>query len=164
MPDKIADDVVVSVQYKLWLDDEEELIEESEAGDPLMYLHGHKNIIPGLETALAGRTVGEKLTVVVEPDEAYGEYDEEDVDEIPLDGLPPDLEPELGMLLEVVDDDDNVFVAEIVELTDEAAILDFNHPLAGERLRFEVEITALRDPTSEELEHGHVHDGDHHHH
>lgn len=163
MPDKIADDVVVSMQYRLWLDDADELIEETEAGEPLMYLHGHQNIIPGLESALAGRGVGDKLTVVVNPDEAYGEYDEEDVDEIPLDGLPDELTPELGMVLEVVDEDDNAFLAEIVELTDEVAVLDFNHPLAGEVLRFEVEVTALRDPTPEELEHGHVHDGDHHH-
>jgi len=163
MPEKIANDVVVSVQYRLWLDDADELIEESEAGDPLMYLHGHDNIIPGLEAALEGRTVGEKLTVVVEPDEAYGDYDDDDIDEIPLADLPTELTPELGMLLEVVDDDDNVFVAEIVELNDEAAVLDFNHPLAGERLRFEVEVTALREPTPGELEHGHVHDGDHHH-
>jgi FKBP-type peptidyl-prolyl cis-trans isomerase SlyD len=163
MPDKIADDVVVSMQYKLWLDDADELIEETETDEPLMYLHGHQNIIPGLEAALAGRAVGEKLTVVVNPDEAYGEYDEEDMDEISLDELPDELTPELGMVLEVVDEDDNVFQAEIVELTDEVAVLDFNHPLAGEALRFEVEVTALRDPTPEELEHGHVHDGDHHH-
>lgn len=164
MPDKIANDVVVSLKYKLWLDENDELIEESEAGDPLMYLHGHDNIIPGLEAALDGRTLGETLTVIVEPEEGYGEYDEDDVDEIPLADLPTELEPELGMVLEVVDDDDNVFVAEIVEITDEVAVLDFNHPLAGERLRFEVEVIDLRDPTPEELDHGHVHEGDHHHH
>jgi len=164
MPDKITKNVVVSLNYKLWLDENDEMIEESDAGDPLMYLHGHDNIIPGLESALDGRAQGETLTVIVEPEEGYGEYEEDDVDEIPLADLPDELEPELGMLLEVVDDDDNVFVAEIVEITDEVAVLDFNHPLAGERLRFEVEVIDLRDPTPEELEHGHVHEGDHHHH
>jgi len=160
--DKVAKDVVVTLQYKLMLDDGE-LVEESEQDDPLMYLHGHQNIIPGLEEALEGMTVGEKKTVIVEPEDGYGEYDPEDMGRIDRSELPPDFEPEAGMVIEVTDDDGDEAEAVIVEVDDEGILLDFNDPMAGERLHFEVEITGLRAATSEELDHGHVHDEGHHH-
>lgn len=156
-PDKIAKGVVVELQYKLRLDDGT-LVEESTSDDPLVYLHGHDNIIPGLERQLEGMRVGEKKTVIVQPEEAYGEYNEDDIGRISLDEIPTNFEPEIGMLLPVIDDEGNEDEVEIVEIEDDAIIVDFNHPLAGERLEFEVEVTGLRAADAEELDHGHVHE------
>ena len=164
MPEQVAQDVVVSMQYRLHLDDGT-LVEESAADDPLIYLHGHENIIAGLEQAVEGMVIGEQKSIVVEPADAYGEYDEDDMEQVNHGDMPPGFEPEVGMLLEVHDDEeDEDFVAIVKEVNDDGMLLDFNHPLAGQRLHFEVTIEALREPTADELDHGHVHDGDHHHH
>jgi FKBP-type peptidyl-prolyl cis-trans isomerase SlyD len=160
--EKVAKDLVVTLQYKLMWEDGE-LVEESEQDDPLMYLHGHENIIPGLEEALEGMSVGEKKTVMVEPENGYGEYDPEDMGRIERSELPPEFEPEPGMIIEVTDDEGDEAEAVILEVDDEGILLDFNDPMAGERLHFEVEIIGIRAPTSEELDHGHVHDEEHHH-
>ncbi|GAB4481724.1 MAG: peptidylprolyl isomerase [Anaerolineae bacterium] len=164
MPDKVTQNAVVSLQYRLYLDEDGSLVEESQPGDDLVYLHGHNNIISGLENALTGMTVGERKTVIVEPEDAYGEYDPDDTLEIDRSELPGDFEPEVGMVLEIEEDSGHVTEAEVVAIDDETITLDFNHPLAGERLRFEVTITSLRDATPEELRHGHAHgEGGHHH-
>lgn len=160
-PQRIDDDVVVELQYKLWADGE--LAEESEDDDPLVYLHGHDNIIPGLERELYGLSIGDEKEILVEPQDAYGEHDPENVEEVEREDLPLGFEPEEDMLLEVQDEDGNVYVAQVLEVTDDTVTLDFNHPMAGKQLRFEVRVTALRDATGEELEHGHVHDSGHHH-
>ncbi|MEJ2148612.1 MAG: peptidylprolyl isomerase [Chloroflexota bacterium] len=160
--DKIAKDVVVTFDYRLTLDDGS-LVEESD-GDPLVYLHGHDNIIPGLERELEGLAVGDKKQIVVEPADAYGEYDAEDVEEIARSVLPSDVKPEVGLELALRDQDGNQLVAWITEFDDETIQIDFNHPMAGERLHFDVTITDLRAASQEEMAHGHVHQGDHHHH
>lgn len=160
-PEKVGKDVVVSLQYKLWLDDGE-LVEETLADEPLMYLHGHDNIIPGLEQALEGMRVGETKKVVVEPKDAYGEYDPDDVEEISRAALPPELKPEIGMVLTIVDERGRSFDAVLKDMDEDSITLDFNHPMAGERLTFEVMITGLRAASAEELAHGHVH-GPHRH-
>ena len=139
-PDQVTQDVVVTMQYRLSLDDGS-LVEESEAGDPLVYLHGHDNIVPGLERALEGMRVGEQRSVVVEPADGYGEYDEDDMEQISHSAMPPGFEPEVGMLLEVHDDeDDEDLVAIVKEVNEDGMLLDFNHPLAGQRVTFEVEL------------------------
>ncbi len=164
MPDKVTRNAVVSLQYRLYLDEDGSLVEESQPGDDLVYLHGHNNIIPGLESALTGMAVGERKTVIVEPADAYGEYDPDDTLEIDRSELPGDFEPEVGMLLEIEEDSGHVTEAEVVAVDDDTITLDFNHPMAGERLRFEVTITGLREATPEELRHGHAHgEGGHHH-
>jgi FKBP-type peptidyl-prolyl cis-trans isomerase SlyD len=155
-PDKVKDDVVVTLQYTLRLDDGT-LVEESEPDDPLVYLHGHENIIPGLEKELAGLRVGDRKSVVVDPEEGYGDYDPEDIGRISKDGLPDEFEPEVGMLVPIIDEEGNEAEVLIIEITDEDLIVDFNHPMAGERLHFDVEITELREATPEELDHGHAH-------
>jgi FKBP-type peptidyl-prolyl cis-trans isomerase SlyD len=160
-PDTVKDDVVVTLQYKLRLDDGT-LVEESELDDPLMYLHGHENIIPGLEDALTGMHVGEKKSVVVEPEDGYGEYDPQDIGRLSREGMPDDFDPEVGMLIPIIDEEGNEAEVLIVEMDDEDITVDFNHPMAGERLHFEVEITDLREPTPDELAHGHVHDDSDH--
>ncbi|MBN1428915.1 MAG: peptidylprolyl isomerase [Anaerolineae bacterium] len=155
----VSQDVVVSLLYRLTLDDGS-LVEESTADDPLVYLHGHDNIIPGLENALNGMVVGEQKQVSVEAVDAYGEYEPDEVDEVPVSELPDGLEPEVGMVLAVHDEDGEEDVAQITGIEDDVIILDFNHPLAGQRLHFDVTIAELREATAEELEHGHVHDDD----
>jgi FKBP-type peptidyl-prolyl cis-trans isomerase SlyD len=159
--DKVTKDVVVTFNYRLTLDDGS-VVEESD-GDPLVYLHGHQNIIPGLERELEGLKVGEKKTVVVEPAEAYGEYDAEDVEEIARSVLPADVKPEVGLELALRDQEGNQLIAWISEFDDETIQLDFNHPMAGERLHFDVTISDLREANQEEIAHGHVHQGGHHH-
>lgn len=153
----VEQDVVVSVHYKLTLDDGS-VVEESESDDPLMYLHGHDNIIPGLERGLEGLKVGDSKAVIVEPADGYGEYDPEDMEEVPTSDLPDDFKPEVGMILHVSDEEENHHMAIITEVKPESIMLDFNHPMAGKRLHFDVTIAGLRAATSEELAHGHVHD------
>lgn len=159
----VADDVVVSLAYTLTVDGE--VLDSADAAEPLEYLQGHSQIIPGLERALSGMSVGDEIEVTVEPADAYGEYDEEEVDSIPLDAFPPDFEPALGDDLQLRDTETGAtFNATVVELLDDAVKVDFNHPLAGKSLTFQVQIAGLRPATSEELAHGHVHGPDGHHH
>ena len=153
----VEQDAVVTLLYRLKLDDGS-LVEEATEDDPLVYLHGYENIIPGLEAALEGMAVGEQKQVVVESDDAYGEYDPDEVDEVSFDELPPDFEPQVGMELALRDQDGNQYEAQITAGSEDSVTLDFNPPVAGQRLHFEVTITDLRQATAEELEHGHVHD------
>ncbi len=156
--DAVSQDVVVTLHYRLKLDDGS-LVEESTADDPLTYLHGHENIIPGLEEALDGMSVGEQKLVIVESDDAYGDYDPDEIVEVDLAELPTGFQPEVGMLLAVPDEDGDQDIAQITEVGPDFITLDFNHPLAGKRLHFDVTIAELRAPTAEELAHGHIHDG-----
>ena len=160
---KIKEGVVVSLDYTLRLDDGE--IVDSSAGDePLEYLHGHGQIIPGLEKALVGLGVGDSKKVVVPAAEAYGEMDMEAFEIVPRSMFPDDMELEEGLALSLRDAETNEpFEAAIAEIRETEVMLDFNHPLAGETLHFEVQIPALRPATAEELAHGHAHSpGDDH--
>ena len=164
MSDAVADGMVVGIDYVLRLDTGDE-IDRSQEGYPLEYLHGHKNIIPGLESQLAGLKVDEAKEVVVGPADAYGEYDPDNVDAYPRGNFPPDLRLEVGGMLEIRDPQNQALsgIATITALTDEDVTLDFNHPLAGQTLHFSVKVVSLRPATEEELAHGHVH-GAHGHH
>ncbi|MCB8967981.1 MAG: peptidylprolyl isomerase [Chloroflexota bacterium] len=160
---RVADDMVVGIDYTLRLDDGE-VVDSSADGEPLEYLHGYGEIIPGLEKALQGLVVGDKKEVTIEPDDAYGEYDDESFQLVPLDIFPDDLELEEGMELHMRDSETGqVLQAFVAEVQEEAVLLDLNHPLAGETLIFNVEIVSLRPATDEELDHGHVHGAEHHH-
>ncbi len=152
---KIEDGVVVSMTYLLTVDGEE----AGRAGEeePLEYLHGAENIVPGLESALVGKRIGDRVQVVVPPEDAYGEYDEEEMDEFSMDEIPGSENLELGMVVEVEDDDGYIYEGAVVEIDDGTILVDFNHPLAGKTLNFDVTITALRAADPEELEHGHPH-------
>lgn len=161
---KIQDGVVVSLDYTLRLDDGE-IIDSSNENEPLEYLHGYGQIIPGLEKALVGLTVGDSKTVVVPAAEAYGEVNMEAFEIVPRSMFPDDMELEEGLTLSLRDAETNEpFDAAIVEVRENEVMLDFNHPLAGEALHFEVKIPALRAATEEELTHGHAHGPDGHHH
>jgi FKBP-type peptidyl-prolyl cis-trans isomerase SlyD len=157
IPTTVAEGVVVGLDYTLRLDSGE-VVDSSEEGSPLFYLHGHGQIIPGLERELMGLTVGDEKEVTVAATDAYGEIDEDGFQMVPLDIFPDDLELEPGMLLHLRDaQTDEPIDAIVDEILPEGVILDFNHPLAGETLYFKVKISALRAATTEELDHGHAH-------
>ncbi len=151
----ITDGVVVSLAYALSVNGEE--IEHADTSDPLEYLHGVGNIVPGLEALLEGKQVGDKIHASLPPDEAYGDYDPEDVDEVERASLESDVELKEGLEVEVEDEDGFLYVATITKLTADTITLDFNPPLAGQTLTYDVEVVSLRPATDEELEHGHVH-------
>jgi FKBP-type peptidyl-prolyl cis-trans isomerase SlyD len=159
----VADGQVVSLAYTLRLGDGEE-IDAAGADEPLVYLHGAGNIIPGLERELAGMPVGAAKRVKVMAKDAYGDMDPDAYEEVPLDFFPDDMELEEGMSLSLVDQSTGEHIdAYLAELGDEVAVLDLNHPLAGEDLDFEVTIVGVRPATSDELAHGHAHDAHSHH-
>jgi len=159
----VADNVVVSLEYVLRLEDNRE-IDRSDNDTPLNYLHGNKNIVPGLESELYGMGVGDEKDVVVSPDMAYGERDPEDVVEFPRDSFPADLNLEVGEPVMMKDNDSGESLrAYVIDKDANSVRLDFNHPLAGETLFFHVKIADLRDASTEELTHGHVHDESHSH-
>lgn len=160
-PEVVADDLVVSLAYKLTVDGD--VLDEAGDGDALEFLQGHGNIISGLETQLAGMKVGESKSVVVPPATGYGEIDNELIDEVSLSEFPKEVTPEIGMELEVKDEDGNEMYGKVLSIEGDTATMDFNHPLAGKELHFDVKIVSLRPATGEELAHGHVHSHDHHH-
>ena len=160
--DTVQDGLVVSMEYSLTVDGE--LLDSSKDAGPLQFLAGHENIVPGLEREMMGMKIGESKDVVVTPADGYGEFDEEAFMEVARSEFPDDLEIEMGMELGVSDEDGNHQMAFIENFDDKMVRLDFNHPLAGAELHFTVKVVGLREPTPEELEHGHVHEEGHHHH
>jgi len=152
----IEKDHVVAIHYKL-TDEEGAVIDSSEGQDPLTYLHGTHAIIPGLENALEGKAVGDAFQVVVQPDEGYGEVDEEMLQSVPrsaFEGV-DNLEP--GMPIQANDGEGNVHHVTVREVTDDTVTVDANHPLAGQVLHFDVAVDSVRAATPEELDHGHAH-------
>ena len=158
----IAKDTVVSIHYTLRGEDKNVI--DSSADEPLTYLHGHGQLIPGLEKALIGKVIGDKVSVVVDPDQGYGEYEADMVLDLPKSKFPDGAPLELGAMFELVNDKEEPFPVRVIGVTDDAVKLDGNHPLAGKKLFFEVEIATLRAATPSELEHGHAHSGDGHKH
>ena len=148
-------DKVVTIHYTL-TDQEGEVLDSSVGEQPLSYLHGRGNIIIGLEKALEGKKAGEKLQVTVPPDEAYGTVNEALVMQIPRTAFKDvdNLEP--GMRFQV-QGKEGVQVVTVTDIGESEVTVDGNHPLAGEELTFDVEITEVREATQEELSHGHVH-------
>ena len=142
---------VVSFNYHL-TDDEGSTLDQSE--EPLEYLHGYDNIIPGLENALEGTQPGDQRTVVVEPADAYGEYDPERVWTLRKDAADEEMELSPGMMV-MADTDEGSLPLTVREVTEDAVVVDANHPLAGQRLHFEVEIVSVRAASDQELEQGH---------
>jgi FKBP-type peptidyl-prolyl cis-trans isomerase SlyD len=152
---KIANGTVVELDYSLHLGDGK-IVDQSE-GEPLSYIHGEGHIVPGLEQALEGLEIGAKKQVVVAPAEGYGEHDERGVQEVAREAFPQDFQPQEGMQLvaESPDGQPVQFVVKQVGL--QTITVDFNHPLAGKTLHFDVTVRGVRQATDEEKEHGHVH-------
>jgi FKBP-type peptidyl-prolyl cis-trans isomerase SlyD len=152
---KIAQHVVASLEYTL-KDDDGEVIDTSEGQGALSYIHGIGNLVPGLEKELDGKGAGDELTVRVEPAEGYGEHDDEMIQVVSRDEMPPDMEIVVGMQLQA-ESEDEVHDVTVISVEGKDITLDANHPLAGVPLNFEVKVVEVRDATAEELEHGHVH-------
>lgn len=158
----IATNTVVQIHYTL-KNATGEVMDSSTGQEPLEFLTGAHNIISGLEEALLGKEVGTKLSVKVEPEKAYGEIREELVQKVPLENFDGIDHVDVGMQ----------FMAQtpwgeqpvtVIEVADDGIVLDGNHPLAGQALEFDVEVMSIREASKEELDHGHVHGPDGHHH
>lgn len=158
----VQDGQVVAMEYSLHVDGE--LIDSSVGHEPLEFLQGAGNIIPGLEDELYGMGIGEAKNVVVAAEDGYGELDPDAFIDVPRDQFPAEIPLEVGVQLQVQDDNGEAMMARIDTITDDNVRLDFNHPLAGKELVFDVKIIGVRDATDEEMEHGHVHEDGHHHH
>jgi FKBP-type peptidyl-prolyl cis-trans isomerase SlyD len=151
---KIADKKAVSIEFTL-KDDKGEVIETSVGKDPLWYLHGLGNLVPGLEKALEGKDAGETVDVKLAAADAYGERDEDEVRKVPLRKLKaPRIQVGGRYQMQA---EDGLRVVVVKSVTGDYALVDGNHPLAGQALHFVVKIIEVREATKDELEHGHVH-------
>lgn len=153
--DVVADDKVVSLEYTLTV--EGEILDSTDEDEPIQFLHGHGEIIPGLERALTGMELGESRSIEVTSEEAYGDVDKRQIIDVSRDEFPDDFPLRPNVELEVRDKEGNTRHAVIVEVKKKSVKLDFNHPLAGKDLNFEVKVVGLREASPEEIDHGHVH-------
>lgn len=153
---KIADNSVVSIHYTL-TDNDGTVIDSSEGKEPLNYLHGAGNIIPGLERELAGCETGAKKQVTVEPADAYGEVEPGLVQTLPQEAFSGVEKIEVGMEFHAQGPNGQVQVVVVKDVADDGVTIDANHALAGKTLNFDVSVENVREATAEEIEHGHVH-------
>jgi len=152
----IGDNLVVSMHYKL-TDNDGNVLDSSESSEPLAYLHGTGNIIPGLEKALVGKIEGDSLQVKIEPAEGYGEVDPNMIQAVNRSTFEGDDSIEPGMAFEAQAPDGSMQRILVKEVNGDEITIDANHPLAGMVLHFDVEIVGVREPTEEEVSHGHAH-------
>ncbi len=152
---EIQNSKVASINYTL-TNAENKILDTSEGREPLMYIHGKGNLIPGLEKALEGKKVGDKLKVTIQPEEAYGTRNEQLVQVIPRSSFQgvEDIQPGMQFQANV---QGHTQIIVVTKVEGDNITTDANHPLAGEELTFEVEVMEVRDATEEELAHGHVH-------
>jgi FKBP-type peptidyl-prolyl cis-trans isomerase SlyD len=160
---RIAKHKVVSIGYRL-TNPQGQVLDESGPGSPLAYLHGTQSIIPGLERALEGKTVGDKFEVDIAAADAYGEKDLTLIQDVPRSAFGQAGELSLGMQFQARSPA-GTRVVTIVELGSDTVKVDANHPLAGMPLHFAIDVVEVREATKDEISHGHVHGpGGHHHH
>jgi FKBP-type peptidyl-prolyl cis-trans isomerase SlyD len=159
---QIADQRVVTIDYTL-TDERGEVLDSSNGEEPLTYIHGTGNIVPGLETALMGKSAGDSVKITIPAADGYGERDEELVQDVPRDRFPGE-DIEVGMRFHAQGSEGSQVVT-VVAVDDSKVTVDGNHPLAGMNLAFDVKVLEVREATAEELAHGHIHgEGDDHHH
>jgi FKBP-type peptidyl-prolyl cis-trans isomerase SlyD len=159
---QIAQDSVVSIHYTL-TSDSGEVIDSSSGADPLTYLQGHGNLIPGLERELEGKKSGDKLNVRIAPTDGYGEMDDTLVQDVPRAAFAGAPDIQVGMQFQAQSNHGPRTVT-VTKVATDVVTVDGNHPLAGKHLNFAVEIMEVRAASEEELAHGHVHGpGGHHH-
>jgi FKBP-type peptidyl-prolyl cis-trans isomerase SlyD len=159
---EIAADRVVTIHYTL-KDDGGAVLDSSAGGEPLAYIQGHGNLVAGLEKALEGKADGSTLSVVVSPAEGYGEHDAGLIQRVPKRALQGSGEIKKGMQFQARTDD-GMRLFTVTAVVGDMITLDGNHPLADQTLHFDVQVVGVREATTEELEHGHVHGvGGHHH-
>jgi FKBP-type peptidyl-prolyl cis-trans isomerase SlyD len=155
----ITANTVVTISFKLY-DSGNQLLEESP--EPIVYLHGmHSGIFPKIEETLDGKKVGDSISVTLEPVDAFGEYDAKMIRVEPVADLPPDIAIGGHLLAEV---DGAEVIWRVTGIADGTAVLDGNHELAGQRLRFDCNVLSVRKASADEIAHGHAHGPDGHHH
>jgi FKBP-type peptidyl-prolyl cis-trans isomerase SlyD len=155
---------VVSIYFTL-KDEEGEVIDSTSEGKPFSFLSGYEQILPNLENEIGAMLIGSKRNVVLAPEDAYGEYQEEAVQMVKRSEFPPNAVIEEGQSYFTKSPEGEQVPFMITQINGEDVTLDFNHPLAGETLTFDIELVNIRPATKEELDHGHAHgEGGHHHH
>ena len=154
---KIGQNSVVTIDYTLQ-DASGDLIESTQNRGPIQYLHGHGQIVPGLERALDGHEAGAAIDVSLPPAEAYGDHDPGNVQVVSKSQFPPNLVPEAGRVIQVQGPGGQPMPVQITKVEGDAVTLDGNHPLAGKTLKFQVEVKDVREASPNELSHGHAHE------
>jgi FKBP-type peptidyl-prolyl cis-trans isomerase SlyD len=163
MTDTVEQDSVTTVHYTGTYPDGE-VFDSSEDSPPLAFLVGHGNMIAGFEQELMGATVGERREFTLTPDLAYGERDEDAIQQMEKGQFPPEMELEVGMVL-AAHSDQGPIQLRISSIDGDLVTVDFNHQMAGKTLCFSVEVVEIRAATADEITHGHAHGpGGHHHH
>lgn len=161
---KIEKNRVVGIHYTL-KDDAGNIIDSSDGREPLNYLHGRGNLIPGLEDELKDKVLNDHIEVSIKPEDAYGEYNEGMVFEVPRANFSDPEKIEVGMQVQgQLAEGENPRLLTVIEVKDENVVLDANHPLAGQTLNFDVKVVEVREATNEEIDHGHVHGPEGHQH
>lgn len=155
MSEKITSGKVVGLSYTL-KDDAGQTMDQSQPDQPFQYLHGHQNIVPGLEKELDGMEVGTEKQVAVSPEEGYGAFNDQLIFRVPAANFPKEVEVRPGMQFQS-DGPQGAMVVTVSKVEDDVVTVDGNHPLAGKVLHFDVKVDSVRDATAVELEHGHVH-------
>ena len=156
---QIAEQSVVSIHYTL-TNDAGETLDTSDGREPLVYLHGAQNIIPGLENELTGKSVGDSFDVTIQPENAYGTVNPELVQTVPHSAFEGVEKVEPGMQFQARGDDGETQVITVTEVADSGVTVDGNHPLAGQVLNFSVRVEEVREATEDETTHGHLHSGE----
>ena len=151
----VTENRVISIHYTL-TNDSGNVIDQSGAGEPLVYLHGSGNIISGLEQALVGKVAGDKLNVTILPEDAYGARMDDRIQTVSRSMFQGIDQIEPGMQFHAEGNTGPVVVT-VTKIEGDENTIDGNHPLAGETLTFDVEVADIRDATADELEHGHIH-------
>ena len=159
---EIAKNKVVQIHYSL-RNDAGDMLDTSQGKTPLAYLHGVGQIVSGLENALTGKKAGDAFKIVVNPEEGYGTKKDDLIQQVPKSGFQGGGEPSVGMQVQFQAGEE-IAVGVITHMEGDLVTIDFNHPLAGANLHFEIEVVNVRNATLEELSHGHAHgEGGHHH-
>jgi FKBP-type peptidyl-prolyl cis-trans isomerase SlyD len=141
------------------------VLESSNGSEPMTYLHGAENIVPGLERQMTGKTIGDTFNAQVPPEEGYGVRDERAAQAVPRSSFPSDIEIDVGAQFTAEAPDGSIMPVWVTAVDNDSVHIDRNHPLAGETLHFKIEVVSIRDATKEEVAHGHPHGpGGHHHH
>jgi len=147
---KVQENTLVSVEYTL-TNDAGEVVDSTSAGEPLSFIYGKGQLIPGFESAIAGKEAGERVEFSLEPADGYGEVREELRSELPRNNFPDGMDVQPGMVLQAMGPMGPMRFR-VLEVNDEVVVADFNHPLAGVRLHFDVKIAEVREPTQEEID------------
>lgn len=163
MKPAIANGHVVTIHYRLTLDDGS-IADDSFGGEPLVYLHGAQNIVPGLERQLQGKNVGDACDCTVPAAEGYGEYDPAADQTVKKNAFPPNVDLQPGMSFQTRGRNGHPMPVWVRSVKGDDVVVSTNHPLAGQTLNFRIEVIDVRRATAEEKKHGHVHGpGGHHH-